>query len=153
MEVDLLPRLADQYSSQLERRCVEVRKETEEKTEAFEAAIAIVDDIDNEQADEANTFERGANAKEKIARDNLAFFEANGYALLGERFPAFLERVNSKMLALYPKADGPIRLPQELSEKDRALLAHGFVRELGDDLQVPDLFEVPGFQLRQFDAS
>lgn len=65
----------------------------------------------------------------------------------------FLKSLNRNTLSVYPQADGEIILPKELSERDRALLAHGLIMAMGNDIKIGNYFEIPGYRLKRSDAS
>lgn len=44
-------------------------------------------------------------------------------------------------------------LPKELTEKDRALMAYGLIKTLGEESEVTNYFEVPGYKLRHADPT
>lgn len=130
-----------------------LKSETERKRDAFAQAINTIDGTMAEETNSIRGFQDQVAHAEGIARDNLAYFEDNGYLALGSHFDEFLATLNANQLSVYPQAGGPITLPKEFSEKDRAFLAHGLVKAMGPEAKIENYFDVPGYRLKSVDAS
>jgi hypothetical protein len=153
LHAELLGEIGKKHMVAIEQKASESKERTEKKREAFEGAVRTVDDANVREGDAMLGFQAQVAHTEGIARDNLAYFGGNGFLAFGPRFNEFLSAVNRNLLAVYPQADGPVALPKKLSEKDRALLAHGLVKSLGPDAEIAAYFEIPGYALKRADAT
>lgn len=150
---ELLGEIGKKHAEAIGSAAAELKAATQKKSEAFADAVRRIDDADARESDTMLGFRELVARKESVARDNLRYFEENGFLAFGPHFSSFLEALNRNRDLVYPQAEADIELPKTLTEKDRALLAHGLVRAVDEGASVTDYFEVPGYRLRRSDAS
>jgi len=150
---DLLEEYGRKLESQIREESAAANRRADGKLEAFKEAARTVDAIESEEKTAMLQFREQTAQREKIARDNLAYLEANGFLAFGTHFDAFLATLNRNALAIDPQAGGELTLPKKLSEKDKALLAAGLVKAIGQDAKAGGYFEIPGYRLKRADES
>ncbi len=150
---ELLGEIGKKFAGTIDSQAAALKSETEKKRDSFDDAMRTVDGATAQQNETMLGFRDRVAHAEGIARDNLAYFADNGFLAFGPHFDSFLSTLNARQFAVYPEADGAITLPKEFSEKDRAFLAHGLVKAIGPEENVADYFDLPGYRLKQADAS
>lgn len=149
---ELLGEIGRKHAEAIDGAASSSKARTEKKREAFGDAVRRIDDANARENGAMLGFKERVARTEAVARDNLRYFEENGFLAFGAHFGEFLNAVNRNRNAVYPQAETDIELPKELTEKDRALLAHGLVKA-ADAAPVADYFELPGYRLKRTEFS
>lgn len=150
----LLKEMGEHYGNLIQGEANVANSRAEKRGQKFESALRTIDAVDAAEKDSDVLFQQEVSRTETLARDNLAYFEAAGYvAAFGRNFDDFLSILNAHRLKIYPNAGAPITLPMALTEPDRVLMAHAFIRAIGTDATIDEYFDIPSYRLRQFDAA